>query len=58
MFTRLLRASTTLQEVEILPTLVYFPPQGLFGCVFYPKGLFGRVFCPKGLFGRILGLWE
>ena len=51
--------SSTLQEVKILPTLIYFPPYGLFGCVFCPKGLFGRVyFYPKRLFGRILGLWE
>ena len=40
----LLRVSSMLQEVMILPTSVYFPFKGLFGCVLCPKGLFGRVF--------------
>ena len=29
---------TTLQEVEILPTLVYFASQGLRGCIFTLRG--------------------
>ena len=44
MFLRLSTHSSTLQEVGILPTLVYF----------YPKGLIlGEMLCrgPKGLFG-------
>ena len=39
--------STTLQEVEFFPTLVYFHLKGLFGGCF--KLLLCR--CPKGLFG-------
>ena len=33
--------STMLLEVNILPNLAYFPPKGLFGCVFFPKGPLG-----------------
>ena len=47
--------ATTLQEVGILPSLVYFPPEGLFGCVFFPKRLLGCFFCPKGLFRSNFG---
>ena len=39
--------STMLQEVGILPTLVYFQPQGLFGCFF---------FALRACLGWILGL--
>ena len=52
------KVSSSLQDVGILPTLVYFPLKGLFGCVLCPKGLFGPLFFfffPKRLFGKILG---
>ena len=44
MFLRLPTHSSTLQEVEILPTLVYFHPKRL---------ILGEILCkgPKGLFG-------
>ena len=46
--------SSTLQEVGILPTLVYFHSKG---CLVVFSALRGclAMFCPKGLFGKVWG---
>ena len=48
---RLPTCATTLQEVEILPILVYFHHKGCFGYIATLRSRLALFFCPKGLFG-------